>query len=80
MRNSNHVLSGARATRNNFLPASRYYGDKYARTMEEAFGPGAELDSEPEEDDPFVCMLLGAVFLLALLGAAVTVRLWLARG
>ncbi len=37
----------ARATRNNFVPASRYYGDRYARTMEEAFGPGAKL-SKPE--------------------------------
>lgn len=65
--------------RNNFLPQSRYYGDKFARTLEEAFGPGAQLDTEPDEADPLVCMLLGAVFLAALLGLVGSVVLWLAR-
>lgn len=30
-----------------WIPESRYYGDRYARTMQEAFGPYAELDVEP---------------------------------
>lgn len=29
-----------------FIAPSRYYGDRYARTMEEAFGPGASLQVE----------------------------------
>jgi hypothetical protein len=26
-----------------WIPPSQYYGDKFPRTLEEAFGPGAEL-------------------------------------
>jgi hypothetical protein len=80
MRNNTAPWVGASADRNNFLPASRYYGDKYARTMEEAFGPGAQLDKEPEEFDPAVCMLIGAVFLAGLLGLVLSVCLWITRG
>ena len=28
----------------NWMPESRYYGDRFPRTMEEAFGHGARLD------------------------------------
>ncbi len=35
-----------------FLPESRYYGDKFPRTMEEAFGPYAELSVEDEPARP----------------------------
>lgn len=77
MRNNPTPWIGASADRNNFLPASRYYGDKYARTMEEAFGPGAQLDAEPEEYSPTVCMLIGAVILAGAVSAVACV-LWYA--
>lgn len=56
---------------------SRYYGDKHARTMEAAFD---EADAEPEEADPFVCMLLGAVFFAAFICIAAGIGVLAARG
>ena len=66
--------------RNNFMPQSRYYGDKYARTMEEAFGPGAELHTEPDDFDPFTCMVLGAVFAVAVVCVVIGTAWLLSRG
>ena len=30
-----------------WIPPSRYYGDRYARTLEEAFGPYSQWEPEP---------------------------------
>lgn len=48
MRNKSRVV-GTENAQNQFIPASRYYGDRYPRTMEQAFGPGAKL-SPPDRD------------------------------
>lgn len=53
--------------RNNFMPQSKYYGDKHPRTMEEAFGPGAELDPPFDDGDGLVWLIMGAF-----IGAGVT--------
>lgn len=36
-------------TRAQFVPESKRHGDRYPRTLEEAFGPGAQLDIEPNQ-------------------------------
>jgi hypothetical protein len=50
MRNRTTV-TGAKNAHNQFIPASRYHGDRYPRTMEQAFGPGAQL-SAPRRANP----------------------------
>lgn len=57
--------------RNNFTPQSKYYGDRYPRTMEQAFGPGSELhvdDSGRQMRNGIVAMFVvgGIVVVLAL--------------
>lgn len=41
----NQPLNLQRSSR--WIPPSRYYGDRYARTLEEAFGPYSEWEPEP---------------------------------
>lgn len=52
-----------------FIPPSKYYGDRYARTMTEAFGPYAELSpAEPthwERQRGYVLTALLALWLVA---------------
>ncbi len=68
MRNSRSI-PGAENAPNRFIPASRYHGDRYPRTMEQAFGPGARLSpTEHSTGDAFVAAVICGV--LALLGLA----------
>ncbi len=54
----------------------QYFGDKCARTMEEAFGPGARLDVEPDGDDPLVCLIVGAVIVVGS-SSLIGIMVWL---
>ncbi len=55
----------------NFIPQSKYYGDKYPRTMEEAFGPYSELDVDRQT------VLSKAMPILIVCAAILVFMLWL---
>lgn len=52
-----------------WLPESRYYGDKYPRSVQEAFGPYAELHVDRRTPGDKIITLAVAICIALLVGA-----------
>lgn len=74
-RTAKHIKTTDRAGR--FIPPGRWYGDRYPRTLQEAFGEGAHLDLSNDRRDKLQVVCGVVLTVLAIAVALVAIKAYL---
>lgn len=72
MNNSYRTMKSIQTTdrTGHFIAPNRWYGDRYPRTLQEAFGEGAKLHVEEPDRIGLTCAVALAFFTLGVIGIA----------